>query len=161
MNIEFERIINRWVITAAILFAVFLSVLTYYWITLSAPAPQNAAGLLAIVTDIPLPPSEQAPVPTPTFDPYAPPPTPTLGPGEFALDSFVQISGTQGEGLRIRTDPGLNGRQLFLAFDTEVYKVKDGPRQLDGYIWYQLEAVNDQRRIGWAASTFLTPIINP
>ncbi|MCX6065553.1 MAG: hypothetical protein NT121_07345, partial [Chloroflexi bacterium] len=68
---------------------------------------------------------------------------------------------TQGEGLRIRSQPGLTGEQLFLGFDTEVYTVIDGPRDIDGYTWYNLAAINDQTRIGWAASNFLTLIPKP
>jgi hypothetical protein len=82
-------------------------------------------------------------------------------PGEIGPGAYVQISGTQGQGLRIRSKPGLNSDQLFLGFDTEAYLVIDGPREVDGYTWYNLAAVNDQTRTGWAASNYLTIIPKP
>ena len=117
--------------------------------------------MLAKVTNIPVPSSTPAAQPKPSYDPYPPTPTPTLLPGQIGIGAIVQITGTQGEGLRIRSDPGLNGKQLFLGFDTEAYTVQDGPREVDGYTWYYLAAINDQQRTGWAASNFLTVIPNP
>ena len=135
--------------------------MTFLLITWSAPPAPAISGLLAIVTDIPMPTLTPAPAATPTFDPYGATSTPTLSPGEFSIGSMVQISGTQGQGLRIRSQAGLNGTQLFLGFDTEAYTITDGPSQLDGYTWYYLTAINDQKRTGWAASNFLSPIIKP
>ncbi len=140
---------------------VLLLILTFVWIDWTAPPAPDAAGLVAVETVIPAPISTEQPGATPTYDPYAPTPTPTAAPGQFRLGVYVQISGTQGEGLRIRSQPGLTGEQLFLGFDTEVYTVIDGPRDIDGYTWYNLAAINDQTRIGWAASNFLTLIPKP
>jgi len=161
MHIELNRIFSPRVFAGALLVTLLLLALTYFWIEWSAPPPPDVSGFMAVVTDIPVPSVTPEPFSTPTLDPYLPTSTPTLAPGEFGVGSFVQISGTQGEGLRIRSEPGLNGNQLFLGFDTEAYTVLDGPRSVDGYTWYQLAAANDQRRIGWAASNFLTAIINP
>ncbi len=161
MNIEFDRLLNSRVIVGAVVVACLLLGLTFLGIMWSAPPAPDVAGLLAIVTDIPVPTLTPAAAATPTLDPYASTPTPTLSPGEFSIGSLVQITGTQGEGLRIRSDPGLSGGQLFLGFDTEAYTIMDGPRELDGYSWYYLSAINDQKRTGWAASNFLSPIINP
>ena len=156
-----KRLFTPGVFVGAIIVAIIMLVMTFLWVAWSAPPPPDAAGLMAAVTVIPMPTGTPAPAATPTFDAYASTPTPTLAPGEFGIGSFVQISGTQGEGLRIRSEPGLNGKQLFLGFDTEAYTVMDGPRAVDGYSWYYLAAINDQKRTGWAASNFLTPIINP
>jgi hypothetical protein len=149
------------VFAVALVVTLILLVLTFSWIALTAPPAPDASGLLAVVTDIPMPTATPAAAATPTFDPYASTPTPTLAPGQISVGAFVQISGTQGEGLRIRSQPGLKGTQLFLGFDTEAYTVMDGPREVDGYTWYYLAAINDQKRTGWAASNFLTVIQNP
>ncbi|MEI7845549.1 MAG: hypothetical protein WCK35_07085 [Chloroflexota bacterium] len=161
MNIEFDRLFSPWVIAGAVVVAFLLLGLTFFGIMWSAPPAPDVTGLLAIVTDIPVPTLTPVAAATPTFDPYGSTPTPTLSPGEFSIGSIVQITGTQGEGLRIRSAPGLAGGQLFLGFDTEAYTIMDGPRELDGYSWYYLSAINDQKRTGWAASNFLSPIINP
>jgi hypothetical protein len=159
MKFDLERLFTARVIAGMVGVAILLLVLTYIWIEWSAPPAPQLSGLLAIVTDIPAPTSTLAPAATSTFDPYAP--TPTPAPGKISVGAYVQISGTEGQGLRIRSDPGLNSKQLFLGFDTEVYTVVDGPREVDGYTWYYLAAINDQTRTGWAASNFLTVIPKP
>jgi hypothetical protein len=161
MNFEPERLFTTKVFIWSLAVTVLLLVLTYAWIVWSAPAASDSSGLMAAVTIVPMSTSAPAPAATATIDPYAPTPTPTPAPGQISIGSFVQISGTQGEGLRIRSQPGLNGSQLFIGFDTEAYTVLDGPRQVDGYSWYYLAAINDQKRTGWAASNFLTAITNP
>ena len=94
---------------------------------------------------------------TPTIDPFAPTPAPT----GIALGNYVQITGTEGQGLRIRSEPGLNGESVFLGFDSEVFIIQDGPRESDGFIWWYLVAPYDETRVGWAASDFLTYIPSP
>jgi hypothetical protein len=73
----------------------------------------------------------------------------------------VQISGTDGEGLRIRSQPSLNGEPVFLGYDSEVFIVQDGPREADGYTWWYLVAPYDDTRAGWAAANFLSYIPAP
>jgi hypothetical protein len=159
MKFEFERLFTFRVIAGAVGVTVLLLILAFAWIQWTAPSPPELSGLLAVVTVIPAPSPTPAPAATATFDPYAP--TLTPAPGKISIGSYVQISGTEGQGLRIRSDPGLNGKQMFLGFDTEVYTVVDGPRDVDGYTWYSLTAINDQTRTGWAASNFLTVIPKP
>jgi hypothetical protein len=161
MNFEFERLFTPKVFAGALAVTMLMLGMTFAWIVWSAPPAPDPSGLMAVVTVIPMPSATLAPAATPTFDPYAPLPTPTLAPGQFSIGAFVQISGTQGQGLRIRSEPSLNGNQLFMGFDTEAYTILDGPREVDGYSWYYLAAINDQKRTGWAASNFLTLIINP
>lgn len=159
MKFELNRLFTPRVLAGALGVAILLLILTFAWIEWTAPPAPQLSGLLAVVTIIPAPSATLAPAATATFDPYAP--TPTIVAGQISIGAYVQISGTQGQGLRIRSQPGLNGNQLFLGFDTEVYTVIDGPRELDGYTWYSLAAINDQTRTGWAASNFLTVIPKP
>jgi hypothetical protein len=159
MKFELGRLFTPRVLAGAVGVAILLLILTFAWIEWTAPPAPEISGLLAVVTIIPAPSATPAPAATATFDPYAP--TPTTAPVGIGIGTYVQISGTQGAGLRIRSQPGLQGKQLFLGFDTEVYTVIDGPRELDGYTWYDLAAINDQTRAGWAASNFLTVIPKP
>lgn len=161
MNIDYRQLFTPRVLLGAMGVAAILLVLTFAWIQWSAPPAPDTSGLLAVVTVLPMPSVTPAPAASPTFDPYAATPTFTPAPGQFGIGAVVQISGTQGEGLRIRSEPGLSGKQLFLGFDTEAYSVLDGPRDVDGHAWYYLAAINDQTRTGWAASDFLTIIPQP
>jgi len=91
-----------------------------------------------------------------------PSPTPTsiffLPEGVIGVGAYVQVSGTEGAGLRMRADPGLGTAIKFTALDSEVFLVIDGPIEADGYTWWHLEAPYDQTRNGWSAGNFLTPI---
>ena len=42
----------------------------------------------------------------------------------------------------------------FLAYDSEVFVIQDGPREVDGYVWWYLVAPYDETRVGWAAADF-------
>jgi hypothetical protein len=160
MTLDFRTILTSRVIAGTLGVAIFFMILTFVWIEWPAPAPASG-DVQAVLTVIPAPSGTPAPTPTPTLDPSVPTPTPTPAPGEIAVGSYVQIKGTEGQGLRIRSSPGLNTAQLFLGFDAEVFVVKEGPRQADGYSWYYLVAPYDEARAGWAASDFLNIIPPP
>ena len=120
--------------------------------------PNPAGEATPVVTIIP------APTLTPTAVPptVVPSPTPTtiffLPEGVIGVGAFVQVAGTEGAGLRMRSEPGLNSQINFSAMDSEVFLVIDGPVEADGYTWWHLEAPYDENRNGWSAADFLTPI---
>lgn len=151
---------NVWTILAAILIAIFLCGVTtlFFWVFPAAPADKGPAPVS--LTVIPAPSSTPLTPPTATLDP-AFQPTPTPAPGEIAIGGYVQIAGTDGEGLRLRNEPGLNTTPLFMGFDSEVFMVRDGPMQADGYTWWYLVAPYDETRAGWAAGDFLEVVPSP
>lgn len=90
-------------------------------------------------------------------------PTSTVPPkisetSEFPLDSFVQITGTGGNGLRFRESPGTNSSVNFIAAESEVFRVVAGPVESGSYNWWQLVAPYDNSRQGWAAGEYLVSI---
>jgi len=154
-----RSLINRWTIFGALGVAGFLIVMTLILIGWTSPrVAQNVGFVPADLTMIPAPTHTPAAPPTPTVDPFA---TPSPAPNEIAVGSYVQITGTEGQGLRLRADPGLDGNQLFLGYDEEVYHVQDGPKQVDGYTWWYLVAPYDSTRAGWAAADFLAVVPPP
>ena len=153
-----SQLFNRWVILGAILIAGLLTLITAISIGLtSSPQASDVGFAPADPTVIPAPTVTSNAPPTPTIDPFAPTPIPT----GIAIGNYVQITGTDGVGVRIRSEPGLNGNPEFLGFDSEVFLVQDGPRAVDGYVWWYLVAPYDQTRAGWAAADFLTYIPSP
>lgn len=119
-------------------------------------APQ--AGL----TWIPGPSNTPQP-PTATLEPTSTV-TPTFAPlqsGELGVGSFVQIVGTEGAGLNIRSGPGLDAAIQFLGYDEEVFEVRDGPVEADGLTWWYLVTPVDETRAGWAAANYLSVVANP
>jgi len=99
--------LNPWVIAGTILTAsvlIALSFLVSGWLT-SAPPEAYQGG--AVITVIPVPTATPTPRPTATEIPLISP-TPDSVNG-IQLGGYVQISGTGGDGLRLRREPSLNG----------------------------------------------------
>jgi hypothetical protein len=144
----------------AVLLAAILFVGAWAWAAASQPPRPDPAGLMAEMTVFPAPSGTPRAEVVPT-DPYAPPPTQTVIPGQLEIGVYAKIIGTDGQGLRIRSTPGLNGEQQFLGFDAEVFRIQDGPTEVDGYTWWYLVSNYDDGRAGWAASNFLEFVPSP
>lgn len=156
MNVR--ELFNRWVILGSLMLAGLLVLITAIAIGLTSARWTSDVGFApADVTMIPAATGTSGAPPTPTIDPFA---TPT-SPAGIAIGNYVQITGTEGQGLRIRAEPGLSGEFQFLAYDAEVFVIQDGPREVDGYVWWYLTAPYDETRVGWAAADFLTYIPAP
>jgi hypothetical protein len=156
MNVR--ELINKWVILGALGLAGLLLLITAIAIGLTSARQSSEVGFVpADVTVIPAPTGTSGAPPTPTIDPFAT----ATSPAGLAIGNYVQITGTEGQGLRIRAQPGLGGEFQFLAYDSEVFVVQDGPREVDGYVWWYLVAPYDETRVGWAAADFLTYIPEP
>lgn len=115
------------------------------------PAPTSTPRYVAL-TLTPLPPAPAASL-------FVVTPTPL--PGAFALGVYVQISGTEDQGLHLRAQPGLDSSPLDLGYDSEVFQITGGPTQADGYTWWYLTAPYDQSRSGWAVQDYLSVIPSP
>jgi hypothetical protein len=140
--------------------ACLLTVAALAWFGFAAASPPSDPGLApAYLTLIPASTSTPLATLTPTLDPLAG--TPTLPVDSIVIGSYVQITGTGGDGLRLRSAPGLTSEQLFLGEDAEVFQVKDGPQEANGYIWWYLVAPYDESRAGWAAANFLAVVPPP
>jgi len=153
-----RQLFNKWVIIGALVIAgvlILITVIVIGWT--NSPQSPDVGFAPADLTVIVAPTLTPNFTPTATVDPFAPSPTPT----GLAIGSYAQITGTEGEGLRIRSEPGLTGEPVFLGLDSEVFLVQDGPREADGYVWWYLVAPYDETRKGWAAANYLTFITPP
>lgn len=131
------------------------------WALLAKPSDGSVSGLPASsLTMIPAPTSTPPPPPTATPDPLLDT-TPTAAPGALAIGAYVQIKGTEGKGLRLRAEAGLSAPVRFTGYEDEVFLVRDGPRQADGYTWWYLVAPYEPARAGWAAADYLAVIPPP
>jgi hypothetical protein len=157
LNDLLKMIFNPWVMLGSLAVAVILASMTL---------------LLLLATRSDSPPGEPLPavmniIPAPTETPTLLPPTPTVAspqetpqPGLF-VGGMVQISGTSGEGLRLRYSPGLDSQVRLLGSEGEVFQVMDGPQQADNYTWWYLENPQDRTRRGWGVEDFLSPANAP
>lgn len=117
-------------------------------------------GLTVVVvpTDtIPDPTSQITQVSTPTLTPTSPPSTDV----EIDIGELVIVAGTDGDRLRIRTQPGLSSEISFLAYENDVFQVENGPVEQDGYIWWFLVNPYDSSKSGWAVENYLRRMENP
>jgi len=117
----------------------------------------QTASLAPILTVIPAP-SATAPVilsPTASLSPTQIPTALPGAPKNFTTGELVQIFGTDGEGLRMRSNPNLGADVLLLGLESEVFEVIEGPAAADGYTWWRLANPFDPSKQGWAADQFL------
>jgi hypothetical protein len=161
MNLDLRRLFSPTVLLSASGLACLLTMITLAWFGFSA-SPHNADLGFAPADLTMIPASTSTPLTTPTMTPD---PllvgTPTIPAGVIAVGGYVQITGTDGDGLRLRSAPGLTSELLFLGEDAEVFQVRDGPQEANGYTWWYLVAPYDEARAGWAASNFLLVVPPP
>jgi hypothetical protein len=165
MRREFRNFITPGILIGAIVVAFVLLAISLVVLMMTRHSPSAQIPATAVVTVIPAPTTvpptftlEARPTPTPTSASALPPSPP---PGEITTGAYVQITGTGGDGLRLRTEPGLNADVRILGAEAEVFLVKDGPRQVDGYTWWYLVGPYDSSRRGWAVSNYLAVVQNP
>jgi len=78
--------------------------------------------------------------------------------GSLLLGRLVEVFGTEGDGLRMRNNIGLDSKIVFIAVESEVFELRDGPMQKDGYEWWFLVNPYNLDKTGWAVSTYLRAI---
>ena len=145
-----SRVLLAGLALAIILFAVTLTLL---WFTRPESIPATPSDAIINIT----------PAPTATQISPTPESTPTAttivsqSPDGLSIGQDAQVFGTGGDGLRLRATPSLNGEILSLGSEGEIYRVQDGPQQVDGYTWWLLVDPDDQTRQGWAVADFLKP----
>lgn len=146
-----------WFYLAGLLAGLALFSVVWILLWLTRPAAEPPAQPTAIITVI------LAPSSTPTRLPgesVVQTPTPEDGVviGGIGKGLYVQISGTGGDGLRLRGSASTSGEIRFIGYESEVFLVTDGPKNADGYIWWYLTAPYDESRSGWAVADFLKRI---
>ncbi len=156
--------LNRWTISGAIIVAFILLLTIGIYLSRVRTDKSVSEQPTAVIAIIPAPTGTPTNSPTPdvTGTPQVSiPPSPP--PGTLGIGAFVQISGTGGDGLRLRINPGLEFEVAYLGLESEVFQVIDGPQEVDGYSWWLLESPYDdgQKRQGWAVSNYILPIQNP
>jgi hypothetical protein len=156
-NTDRPPLLNLWTILGALAVAGCLVLVTLIAIGWTRSRSPETQGFVPADLTIIAPPTATV-NPTATSTPSG---TVTPPPGQIGVGGYVQITGTEGQGLRIRSAPGLNSDTVFRGDESETFQVKDGPQTADGYTWWYLVAPYDSTRAGWAAADFLTVVPSP
>ena len=154
-----KKFLNPWVIAGTILTASLLLLVVYFVSGGELPGGEEPYQGGAVIMVIPVPTATQTPQPTMT-PVFLASPTVQMEDG-IQQGGYVQVSGTEGEGLRLRTDPSLNEAIAYLGLEGEIFLVTGGPVEGDGFLWWQLEAPLNTSRKGWGVSTYLQPAQGP
>jgi 3D (Asp-Asp-Asp) domain-containing protein len=72
---------------------------------------------------------------------------------ELQAGSTVTVTGTEGNGLRIRSAPGIASNPLTTVKDGSRLQILAGPEAADGLDWYK---VKSDSHTGWSNSKYLT-----
>jgi hypothetical protein len=159
-----RRVVNFWVLAGAGAIAISLLCLVVILLSTIRPDPGTTSPATAVLYVIPyLSPTPPPAITTVTPSEFGPegsaPPSPP--PGELAVGASVQVTGTGGDGLRLRNEPGLQSEVEYLGLEGEIFTVDDGPIQADSYTWWYLIAPYDVTVRGWAVANYLKPVQNP
>jgi len=126
--------------------------------TRAAQVAQQAAS--PAVVRIPRP--SATPSPEPTAVPTETATPQVLGPvGAIVLGDLIEVFGTSGDGVRLRSAATLAGTVNGLGMDSDVFQVEDGPLDAEGHVWWYLVNPYDPARQGWAVAEYLRPLQNP
>jgi hypothetical protein len=152
------KVILGAIVFALIVFTIFLGIL---WSAKSKNIPQAPATALLNVIEAPTgTPLVPATTMTPTLNPSSSQAVP-LPTGEIEIGDYVQVSGTGGDGLRLHATAGVSGEVQYNAYEAEVFLVKDGPVDADGYVWWLLQDPYSEDTVGWGVENYLSVVQNP
>ena len=76
-------------------------------------------------------------------------------PGVLSRSDTIRIGNTGGDGLLIRSNPGIDASPLYWGADGETYVIVDGPEISGNSIWWQIKSVANDEKVGWANHEYL------
>jgi hypothetical protein len=155
----FGRRVSVYVLVGALVITTILFGIVLLLMLLSNPARLPAGVPTAVFTVIAAPTSTLGPLPGAQATTTATPQS--LIVNGISVGTYVQITDTEGAGLRLRSGPGTDFPPRFLGRESEVFEVKDGPRDANGFTWWYLVTPMDESRSGWAASEWLGVVSQP
>jgi hypothetical protein len=152
---------KQWLPSIIGFFVTLMVILAIFALLIFLPKNQTSNDQLANITVIPAatstPMVNLTVVPTPTVENIQS----LISSYKFQIGDFVQITGTSGEGLRLRSGPSRSDSVNFIGLDAEVFEVIEGPIEADGFTWWYLEAPYDKTRNGWSVDEYLQSVNVP
>jgi Bacterial SH3 domain len=156
-------LLDPWLFIGSLLFALVLSAILIMVLYTTRSDRSKLAVSTAILKIIAAPTYTLSPQTTQTGSGT---PQPTIdqsetSSGEIKVGALVKVSGTGGDGLRMRVSPGLDNEVVFVVKDGDVLRVADGPQMVSNYTWWYLVSIDDENIRGWVVGNFLALSQNP
>jgi len=162
MRSLFKAFLNPVVILSSLGLGLFLTAALLVTLWFSRPGETGRGASTAVVNIIRVPTSTATAKPAEEVEaPISTVPSATFEPGVIQTGGWVEVTGTEGAGLRVRENPGLSQGVLFLANEREIFQILAGPEEIDGYSWWQLISPDDETRAGWAVANYLRGVVPP
>ena len=79
----------------------------------------------------------------------------TALPGVFSIDMRVQVTDTEGHGLKIHSEPDIESDTLTIASEGSLWIIIEGPTIEEGRIWWKMWS-EQSGTTGWAVQEYLT-----
>jgi hypothetical protein len=76
----------------------------------------------------------------------------------FSEGDLVEVYDTEGQGLSLRSAPGITSVISEYGLEREVFVIFGGPVNADGYTWWYLVNPYDDTKQGWGVGRFLRKI---
>lgn len=154
------KVIVGAVVFGIVVFSALVAILWSLKSTSSGQAPSTAIlKIIEAPTQTPLGMLASAtPTPTPSITLAAPTP---VGDRTIAIGNYVQVNGTGGDGLRLHNEASVSSKVNYIAIEAEIFIVKDGPVDANGYIWWKLEDPYTNIAAGWGVANYLKVVQNP
>ena len=152
---------RKWLPLIIGFFVTLFLLIGLFLILIFIPKNEVESESLALITVIPA--ATSTPmigltlVPTPTLEQIEI----TINNYKFQVGEYAQITGTSGDGLRLRSGPSRTNSVNFIGMDAEVFEIVDGPVEADGFVWWYLEAPYDKTRNGWSVDEYLQSVNVP
>jgi len=118
------------------------------------PVPTFTSTAMMAATDTAVP-AGSTPTITPTATVDLPISTPEGTPSGAIIEPGVTVvvQGTQGAGLRLRSEPTTGSGIVTAVREGAVLTVVDGPEEADGFVWWKVRAPDGKE--GWGAANWL------
>ena len=152
------KVVLGGIIFAVCVFAILLGILWSLRAQNTRTAPSTA--LISVIEVPTITPPKPVSTPTPTQAPTSAQQEP-IPMGNIKIGDYVQVTGTGGDGLRLHETAGVASKVNYIAIDTQLFTVKDGPVDVDGYAWWELQDPYTDEVVGWGVANYLAVVKNP
>ncbi|MBN1537016.1 MAG: hypothetical protein JW908_09815 [Anaerolineales bacterium] len=154
-----KRIIRPVVLFGGVLVSIILLIISCLLVVLlrnQVTIPENPT---AVIRYIPAPTATQTMLPLETSPDVL---ATDMPPGEnLRVGVNIRVQGTGGDGLRLRSMAGLNGKVEFLVKEGAELIIDDGPKSIDGYTWWHVKSSTDTKISGWGVANYMVFIQKP